>query len=442
MPEGDVELSLPPLDRRKIFDEERKIRRQLDDMLPDEEDAEQEARLPSLSKAKQRLHRSEREATTYCSRALRAAQEAGVAWSVPEDAGIHVPLPPPLPDAVPNQEDEATEANAKEEEKEEKVVKKTKKGSKKEKVSKDQHELNEQVTNPIDTAVPDKSLMLKLKDIRKTLLGKNLLLFWPEEGKWYRVEVVKINAKKRRAVVLYETGEDEELELEDIVKNQEVAWDSEKHSLGNDDEGEEAMEADQDNAEGEEASPTTKPESPPGAVRRSGRKRGEPQEEETIPVEDSRKSSRKRKQVDEMKSAKEEAIVPSGEETLRRGGRKRGRLQHEETVVPDNKAAPSQSTYKKIKIKVTAPAAPKEREIPTVKLSKAGRLRLESAGLANLSVGARVSVEFPLAGANCTGTVKKIDTDGSFLVEYDREDSAIEIVEELIDVNHAAVSLL
>jgi hypothetical protein len=46
-------------------------------------------------------------------------------------------------------------------------------------------------------------------------------LFWPDDGLWYRVVIVSVvqDAQAPRASINYATGEEEELELRDIIDN-------------------------------------------------------------------------------------------------------------------------------------------------------------------------------------------------------------------------------
>lgn len=458
MPKEDVQLSLPPLDRRKIFDEERKIKRQLEDMIPAEEEGENETRLPSLAKAKQKLQRTEREATTYCSRALRAAQEAGVSWSVPEDAGIHVPLPPPLPNATPQTveriEPESTKVHAQAEEASaaaagapmDETEERNKDAPEPMQVdgkTEDKEDLPAASNQP---GVPDKSLMLKLKDIRKSLVGKQLLLFWPDEGAWYKVEVLELNAKKRIAVVLYDTGESEELELEDIVKNQEIAWNVDPGM---------PPEAPEEVVREDTAEEAGQPHPAPPLEREERAEAEEnhaknlestqvQEEEQRVSGRQSKKSRRKAAQIegrsqDALGAEQLQEEFLSSEEPKRQSGRKRKHLQAKQQSVPEQEEG--SRSLKKIKIKIPTRPSTAETQAPTVELTKLGRLRLESVGLAGLQVGTKVSVDFPLAGSQCLGKVVEIIPDGTFRVEYDGVGLTAETIEEIIDVNHVAVSL-
>lgn len=48
-------------------------------------------------------------------------------------------------------------------------------------------------------------------------------LFWPDDGLWYRVQITSVNAKDRKAGINYATGEEEELDLEEIIKDQHMS---------------------------------------------------------------------------------------------------------------------------------------------------------------------------------------------------------------------------
>ena len=56
------------------------------------------------------------------------------------------------------------------------------------------------------TKPPPKAMLLKPKDVRASLTGKWLQLFWPDDGRWWPGQVVDINVKKHTALLLYETG--------------------------------------------------------------------------------------------------------------------------------------------------------------------------------------------------------------------------------------------
>jgi len=42
-------------------------------------------------------------------------------------------------------------------------------------------------------------------------------LFWPDDGMWYKAEVVSLNTRNRSAKVLYATGDVETLSIDEIA---------------------------------------------------------------------------------------------------------------------------------------------------------------------------------------------------------------------------------
>ncbi len=47
----------------------------------------------------------------------------------------------------------------------------------------------------------------------------SLQLYWPDDRLWYLVEIAGVNAKNKSAKILYTTGEEEDLDLEEIVRD-------------------------------------------------------------------------------------------------------------------------------------------------------------------------------------------------------------------------------
>ncbi|ACO67115.1 predicted protein [Micromonas commoda] len=43
-------------------------------------------------------------------------------------------------------------------------------------------------------------------------------LFWPDDGMWYKAEVVSLNTRNRSAKVLYATGDVETLSIDEIAQ--------------------------------------------------------------------------------------------------------------------------------------------------------------------------------------------------------------------------------
>lgn len=70
-----------------------------------------------------------------------------------------------------------------------------------------------------DTAVQsDRKGTLTAADLTTHLKGRKAELFWPDDGNWYKVEITKINTKSHQATIQYNTGESEELDLDEIIK--------------------------------------------------------------------------------------------------------------------------------------------------------------------------------------------------------------------------------
>ena len=53
---------------------------------------------------------------------------------------------------------------------------------------------------------PQKQLGLKLTDVNKSLTGKWLQLYWPDDGKWWPCQVLTVDSRKKTVTLLYETG--------------------------------------------------------------------------------------------------------------------------------------------------------------------------------------------------------------------------------------------
>ncbi|KAK9845674.1 hypothetical protein WJX84_006239 [Apatococcus fuscideae] len=60
--------------------------------------------------------------------------------------------------------------------------------------------------------------LLTHQDIGHQLKGRQAELFWPDDNLWYLIEISDINLEQHKAQIIYWTGETEELDLEEIVK--------------------------------------------------------------------------------------------------------------------------------------------------------------------------------------------------------------------------------
>ncbi|CAD7697616.1 unnamed protein product [Ostreobium quekettii] len=55
-------------------------------------------------------------------------------------------------------------------------------------------------------------------DITPALKGRDAELFWPDDRLWYLVQIQNINARSKSARIAYTSGETEDLDLEDIIR--------------------------------------------------------------------------------------------------------------------------------------------------------------------------------------------------------------------------------
>ena len=44
-------------------------------------------------------------------------------------------------------------------------------------------------------------------------------LYWPDDGLWYRADILQLDVRRRRAKVLYNTGDVEEMDLDEIISD-------------------------------------------------------------------------------------------------------------------------------------------------------------------------------------------------------------------------------
>ena len=50
-------------------------------------------------------------------------------------------------------------------------------------------------------------------------------MLWPDTGKWYNADVIKVNVKKKTAVLFYVDSEErEDINLYEAMLNMEVSW--------------------------------------------------------------------------------------------------------------------------------------------------------------------------------------------------------------------------
>ncbi|KAL6759856.1 hypothetical protein V8C86DRAFT_1807728 [Haematococcus lacustris] len=65
--------------------------------------------------------------------------------------------------------------------------------------------------------------LMKEVDLTQALKGRQAELFWPDDAKWYLVEIQSVNLKTRQAKIVYASGEFEDVDLEEIVRDGHMA---------------------------------------------------------------------------------------------------------------------------------------------------------------------------------------------------------------------------
>ncbi|CAL6390270.1 unnamed protein product [Bathycoccus prasinos] len=64
---------------------------------------------------------------------------------------------------------------------------------------------------------PSPGVIMKQDAPLDSLVDAKIELYWPDDGLWYKAEVLSLNARARNAKVLYATGDVETLELDEII---------------------------------------------------------------------------------------------------------------------------------------------------------------------------------------------------------------------------------
>jgi len=85
--------------------------------------------------------------------------------------------------------------------------------------------------NPPPTHLKDKSRRLQERaskfidyvDVTRALVGKHAEMYWPDDDHWYLIEIQGVDERTRRATIMYLTGEIEELELDEIIREKHMA---------------------------------------------------------------------------------------------------------------------------------------------------------------------------------------------------------------------------
>mmetsp|Transcript_31058 Transcript_31058/g.68957 ORF Transcript_31058/g.68957 Transcript_31058/m.68957 type:complete len:239 (+) Transcript_31058:98-814(+) len=75
---------------------------------------------------------------------------------------------------------------------------------------------------PTESQTPS-GRILRADDVGPNLKGRQAELFWPDDAMWYLVEIQSINLKTKQAKIVYASGEVEDLDMEEIVRDQHMA---------------------------------------------------------------------------------------------------------------------------------------------------------------------------------------------------------------------------
>lgn len=59
--------------------------------------------------------------------------------------------------------------------------------------------------------------LLQVQDIRPELQGRQAEMYWPDDNMWYLIEIHTVNVVNKTAIIVYRTGEVEELNLSEIA---------------------------------------------------------------------------------------------------------------------------------------------------------------------------------------------------------------------------------
>lgn len=60
--------------------------------------------------------------------------------------------------------------------------------------------------------------LLTHADINERLKGRRAELYWPDDNLWYLIEIHEVDTTNHKAQIMYVTGETEELDLLEIVR--------------------------------------------------------------------------------------------------------------------------------------------------------------------------------------------------------------------------------
>ena len=53
---------------------------------------------------------------------------------------------------------------------------------------------------------PPRQMLLHMRDVQPQLQDKWLQLYWPDDSRWWPAQVIHVNPRRHRALLLYETG--------------------------------------------------------------------------------------------------------------------------------------------------------------------------------------------------------------------------------------------
>lgn len=65
--------------------------------------------------------------------------------------------------------------------------------------------------------------MLKPSDVGPSLAGRFAELLWPDDALWYVVQIASVDARARTAQIIYSTGEQEDLDLDEILRDEHMS---------------------------------------------------------------------------------------------------------------------------------------------------------------------------------------------------------------------------
>ena len=72
-----------------------------------------------------------------------------------------------------------------------------------------------------------------ITEFNENFKGKRIQVLWPDTGKWYNADVIKVNVKKRTAKLFYvDSEEKEDINLYEAMLNMEVSWPYKGGSVG------------------------------------------------------------------------------------------------------------------------------------------------------------------------------------------------------------------